>query len=90
MNWTAIIIVAIVIGLPVLLTFGIPFVAILAGCGVGAISEWRKGIDRKARKASRQEAEIVQEMFRRLEQMDSRIETLETLLIEREREGAEI
>lgn len=89
MEWTAIIIVAIVVGLPILLTLGIPVVAILGGCGVAAVSEWRKGIDRKARKQSKEEAEMVQQMFRRLGEMEKRVETLEALLIEREREGVE-
>ena len=89
MNWVVIVAIIAVFG-PVLLIFLIPIVAIIGGCAVGAVKEWRGGISRKARKQIEEETEMVQEMHKQLSRMEERIEALETILIEREREESAI
>lgn len=81
----ALVAVALMFAIPVLV-FLIPIIAIIGGCAVGAVSEWRKGVGRAARREAEKETKLVQELHARLARMQERIEALETILIERERE----
>ncbi len=74
--------------LAVLLIFGIPIVGILCGTIVELAKMLRRGEGRRAGAQSEEETRLIQQMHRQLERMEERIEALETILIEREREEA--
>lgn len=74
--------------LAVLLIFGIPIVGILCGTIVELAKMLRRSEGHHGGVQSAEETRLMQQMHRQLERMEERIEALETILIEREREEA--
>lgn len=72
--------------LAVILIFGIPLVAIVGGIFLAALRILRGGPARGGQMAE-EESQLVQELYQGLQRMERRIETLETLLLDRERKG---
>ncbi len=72
--------------LAVIMVFAIPLAAIIGGLCVEALKVLRRGTDKETRQRLQEETRLVQELCRRLDRMEERIEALETILIERERE----
>ena len=69
----------------IVMVFAIPLTAIIGGLALEAFKIWRGGNDRRDKKAQADEARMIQEMYSHLTKMEERIETLESLLIERSR-----
>jgi len=59
--------------------------AIIASTILGSIRIIRGGVSRKSRKLEADEAGMIQELYQGLSKMESRVEALETLLLDRER-----
>ncbi len=74
----------------VIMLFGIPLVAIVAGIGgitlvILKIIRASSGGDRKL---GAEEAKMIQDIYHGLLKMEERVESLETILLERERKGS--
>ena len=68
----------------------IPIVAILAGTFLAAMRIW-KGDGGPAKKTSNaEEARLIQDIYHGLLKMEERVEALETILLEREKERKEV
>ncbi|MFO8007124.1 MAG: hypothetical protein R6V05_05230 [Candidatus Brocadiia bacterium] len=74
--------------LAILLALGIPIVSILSGTVIALAKMLRADKGRGADGPSEEETRLIQQMHRQLERMEERIESLETILIEKEREEA--
>jgi len=72
--------------LAVILIFGIPLVAIVGGIFLAALRILKGGPTRGGRMAE-DETQLVQDLHQGLQRMEQRIETLETLILDRERKG---
>jgi phage shock protein B len=70
----------------VIMVFGIPLVAIVGGLGLEAL-KIIKGTPKKGKEVSAEETELMQELFRTASRMEKRVESLETLLLDRAREA---
>lgn len=70
--------------LAVALSLGIPFVAVLGHFSVKLIKTWRDRPERDP-KSDLEELELLEEMSRELDRMESRISALETILQDRQR-----
>jgi phage shock protein B len=70
----------------VIMVFAIPLAAVIGGLGLEALKVLRTGRDKEPRQLLERETELVQQMRRDMDAMRERIETLESLLIKRERE----
>lgn len=77
---TGALIVAISIGGAILIiaTLGLSIIGIIRAFKTG-------GLSRKERQAHAEETRMIQDMFNGLSKMEERVETLETILIERQR-----
>ena len=64
--------------------FGIAMLAVLGGILIGFILVLKKAFSSSSR-LSNEEAQMMQEIFQGLDSMEKRVETLETLLLDRER-----
>jgi phage shock protein B len=73
--------------LAILLALGIPIVSILSGTVI-ALAKMLRGERGGADGPSEEETRLIQQMHHQLERMEERIEALETILIETEREEA--
>jgi len=62
--------------------------AIIGSTILMAIKILKGGISSKGRRSEAEEARIIQEIYEGLGRMESRVEALETLLLERERKDA--
>jgi len=62
--------------------------AIIGSTILMAIKILKGGISSKGRRSESEEARIIQEIYEGLGRMESRVEALETLLLERERKDA--
>lgn len=69
---------------PDVLVFMIPIVAILGGVFLSAL-KILKGGSRQASRNDSEEAQLIQEVYRGLQQMEQRIDALETIILERSR-----
>ena len=69
--------------LAIILGFVIAFIAITGGLMVALVKAWRGGHKVATRKVDAEEALAFQELQRGFQRMESRVESLETLLIER-------
>lgn len=69
--------------LAVIMIFGIPLAAIVGGILIGIISAFKGDSGENSRRISGDEARLFQEMNTSLKKMESRIESLETILLER-------
>jgi phage shock protein B len=76
----SVLIVAIVFGSIVLVLAIIPVTIVLA------IRLLKGGISRTDREKQAQEAKMIQEIYQGLSRMEERVETLETILLDREKE----
>jgi phage shock protein B len=74
----------------IIMIFAIPLVAIIGGLGLAALKVLRQGSDRATGQAIKEETRMVQQMHEMLLKMEERIEALETILIEHERERREV
>jgi len=82
--------------LGILLVLGIPFlifaIAVVAIIGHFCVERLKVLMGRPSRRSKKQQAEeasMIQTMYRRLSKMEQRIEALETILMEQEREGGD-
>ena len=69
--------------LAIILGFVIAFIAIAGGLMIALVKAWRGGHKVATRKVDAEETLAFQELQRGFQRMESRIESLETLLIER-------
>ena len=69
--------------LAIILGFVIAFIAIAGGLMIAFVKAWRGGHKVATRKVDAEETLAFQELQRGFQRMESRIESLETLLIER-------
>lgn len=69
--------------LAIVLGFVVAFIAVTGGLMVAIVKAWRGGHKVAMRKVDAEEALAFQELQRGFERMESRVESLETLLIER-------
>jgi phage shock protein B len=76
--------------LAIIMVFAIPLTAIIGGLAIKALEIMRQGGDRATGRAIQEETRLVQQMHEMLLKMEERIETLETILIERERDRREV
>lgn len=72
--------------LAIIMVFAIPLAAVIGGLAVEALKVLRRGSDKETQQRLKEETELVQDLHGRLERMEDRIETLESILIEHERE----
>jgi phage shock protein B len=70
--------------LAVLMVFSIPLVAIIGGLGLAALKIMRGGRD-SARDL--EDTRLIQEMHQQLQKMENRVESLETILLDKDRKG---
>ena len=75
----------------VAIVFGslITFAALLCGTVVYILRMRHGGVSSSGKKASRDEAMMIQEIYRGLEKMEKRIEALETILMDTEENSGE-
>ena len=73
--------------LTILLVFGIPLVAISGWVIIKILTVLREGPRPEDRKAMDEEIAIMENLSRELLRMQERIEALETILVDRERQG---
>lgn len=59
--------------------------AIIGSTLITAIKVLKGGVSRKGQKLETEEAGMIQEIYKGLSRMEERVETLETLLLDRER-----
>ena len=69
--------------LAIILGFVIAFIAIAGGLMVALVKAWRGGHKVATRKVDAEETLAFQELQRGFQKMESRVESLETLIIER-------
>lgn len=69
--------------LAIILGFVIAFIAVAGGLMVAIVKAWRGGHKVATRKVDAEEALAFQELQRGFQRMEDRVESLETLLIER-------
>ena len=69
--------------LATILGFVIAFIAIAGGLMIALVKAWRGGHKMATRKIDAEEALAFQELQRGFQRMENRVESLETLLIER-------
>jgi hypothetical protein len=79
----AVLIVAIVLGGSVLV------LAIIGSTILMAIKILKGGLSRKGQKVQTEEARIIQEIYQGLSRMETRVEALETIILDRERKDRE-
>jgi hypothetical protein len=79
----AVLIVAIVFGGSVLV------LAIIGSTILMAIKILKGGLSRKGQKVQAEEARIIQEIYQGLSRMETRVEALETIILDRERKDRE-
>ncbi len=60
--------------------------AVIGGTLLMAIKILKGGVSRKSQKYQTEEARMIQEIFQGLSRMEERVESLETILLEREKE----
>ena len=72
--------------LTIIMVFAIPLVAIIGGLAIAALKILKGGHNRATREQLKEETRLVQEIHGQLLRMEERIEALETLVIDRERE----
>jgi phage shock protein B len=72
--------------LAVLMVFGIPMVAIIGGLGITALKILKGDSSKSLGKATAEESDAIQELFRLASRMEKRIESLETLLMDSKRD----
>lgn len=70
---------------PITLALLIPIVAIICGTILSAIKIFRGETTEKGRRSHADEARRVQEIYQGITRMEQRIESLETIILERER-----
>ena len=72
----------------VLIVFGsiIMMMAIIASASIMGLKITRSGGKQKDRKSDNEEARTVEEMYQGLSRMEERVESLETIILDRERE----
>ncbi len=70
----------------VIMVFAIPLAAVIGGLAVEALKTLKEGRDKDLNRRLQEETELVQQMRRQMDAMQDRVEALETLLIERDRE----
>ena len=68
----------------IIMVLAIPLVAIMGGMIVAIIKLLKSDGSARSRRLNEEETRIMQEIYRGLEKMEKRVETLETLLLERE------
>lgn len=69
----------------VVMAFGLGFMGLLGGLTIGLVKAWRG--DRKIRttELDTEEAQAFQELQRSFQRMDERVQSLETLILDREK-----
>jgi len=72
---------------PATLALMIPLVAVTGGILLAALRIWKGDSARGANRANAEEAHLIQDIYHGLLKMEERVEALETLLLEREREN---
>jgi phage shock protein B len=75
--------------LSVLLVFGIPIIAIVGGIFLSALKILKGDGKRKSASNDAEEARMIQDIYHGLVKMEQRVESLETLLLDRQRKGNE-
>jgi phage shock protein B len=75
--------------LSVLLVFGIPIIAIVGGIFLSALKILKGEGKRKSASNDAEEARMIQDIYHGLVKMEQRVESLETLLLDRQRKGNE-
>jgi len=76
--------------LAILLVFGIPIIAIIGGVLLSALKILKGESGRKAKTNDAEEARMIQDIYHGLVKMEQRVESLETLLLDRQRKGNEL
>jgi len=70
----------------IIMVFAVPLVAIVGGLMIEALKVLKGGSSRRSKTSNAEEAKMMQALYQSLARMEERIEALETLLLERERE----
>jgi len=68
----------------IIMVLAIPLAAIMGGMIVAIIKLLKSDGSARSRRLNEEETRIMQEIYRGLEKMEKRVETLETILLERE------
>ncbi len=71
---------------PAELALLIPIIAIAGGIFLGALRIWKGDGGSRRQTGNAEEARLIQDIYHGLLKMEERVEALETLLLERERE----
>ncbi|MBI4557623.1 MAG: phage-shock protein [Candidatus Hydrogenedentes bacterium] len=69
--------------------FATAIIAVLGGLCIAALKTLRGGPSRKGRVPDMEETQLIQQIYHGLNRMEQRVESLETILLERERKGVE-
>ena len=75
--------------LAVILIFGIPIIAIVGGIFLSALKILKGQSSKEGKKVSADETRIMQEIYQGLSDLEKRVESLETLLLDRARSERE-
>ena len=75
--------------LAILLVFGIPIIAIIGGVLLSALKILKGDGKRRSNSNDAEEARMIQDIYHGLVKMEQRVESLETLLLDRQRKGNE-
>ena len=73
--------------LAVLLALGIPMIAVAGGILLAALRILKGESGGRAKSGDAEEARMIQDIYHGLLKMESRVESLETLLMDRQRKG---